>query len=91
MTTEHSKPTPGPWEAHTSPYLKFPTVTFGDVSIEIKTGAADAHLIASAPDMLAALQQCAAALRQCNHIPGVTEQAIWAADAAISKVLGDTA
>lgn len=49
---------------------------------------ANARLIAAAPDLLAVLRQCAAALRQCNHVPGVTEQAIWAADAAIARTGG---
>lgn len=54
MTGQH---TPGPWEAHASPYLKFATVVIADVAHEIRTELSehDARLIAAAPDLLAAL------------------------------------
>ena len=101
MTTEHSKrPTPGPWIAievgqggpadDPMPVYEIHSADCHSVIAEYVDGK-NAPLIAACPDLLSALRQCAAALRQCAHIPGVTEQAIWVADAAISKALGDAA
>ncbi len=54
-----AKHTPGPWELHTSPYLKFATVVIADVAHEIRSELSehDARLIAAAPDLLEALQE----------------------------------
>ena len=104
--SEQAKHTPGPWRAliippnnldHRGTTLVGTTYHDG-MAIDCERSdqtfdecAANARLIAACPDLLSALQQCAAALRQCAHVPGVTEQAIWAADAAIAKALGDAA
>lgn len=60
-----------------------------EAQAEAAAAQAERRLNYAAPAMLVALRQCAAALRQCNHVAGVTEQAIWAADAAIHLATGD--
>lgn len=48
-----------------------------------------AHIVLTASKhdaLVAALNQARAALDQCQHVPGVTEQAIWAIDAALVGV-----
>lgn len=46
---------------------------------------ANAKLWAAADDMVAALKVARSALQQCAHVPGVTEQAIWSINEALSK------
>jgi hypothetical protein len=46
---------------------------------------ANAKLWAAAADLVEALKAARAALAQCNHIPGVTEQTILTIDEALSN------
>ena len=82
-----SKHTPGPWEAHTSRYLKFATVVIADVAHEIRSecSEADARLISAAPELLEALQMVA----RSSFLPtvGTTRAAV---EAAIAKATGET-
>jgi len=93
-----TKHTPGPWEAHIIPGFKHSSVTNSnprDPSIDIKTAnhAADASLIAAAPDLLAALNALYKACEwRANQEGGDfgpdIGPAAEMADAAIAKATG---
>lgn len=95
MSARH---TPGPWEAMpTSVRAPNDVKTFTTVCqciCGMKTGEevrANAQLISAAPDLLAALRDCVAALIAIQLSPYHKREVVEAARAAIAKATGEAA
>jgi len=80
--------TPGPWRIE-GPTLKGPKYNLGSVNSHKTTeGAANAALIAAAPDLLEALRAAYSDIQRC---PGHTIDMLGRIEAAIAKATGDAA
>jgi hypothetical protein len=98
-----SKHTPGPWKvaqtggfelavygrSKNQPICIFTTPDGDYIPQELKNGKANAHLIAAAPDLLAALKALSAGLHdELDSNPRVKASEVRAARAAIAKAEG---
>ncbi len=85
-----SKHTPGPWEV--SPQVRA-AVLIGVAKVSLPDGSeenrANARLIASAPDLLEALEAIVESVDA--ETAAIFEHLVWAARAAISKATGEPA
>jgi hypothetical protein len=98
-----NKHTPGPWKSVHDPHYPGMMVVEGpEMPITIITSAigvdfksyvrrvANAHLIAAAPDLLAALEACESAMQSCMADFNQYDQAAYdAARAAIARAKGE--
>lgn len=75
MNTKQTKPTPGPWLVSSSVLVCNPEAkiiaqcaNFSGLGVEINEAIANARLIASAPDLLEALESCMDAMINCGYM-----------------------